>query len=310
MTLTRRHALLAGAALPLIGAPRVALAQAEDHAGAAVPSGVAPFRAFQIGQARLVTLLAGSAPQDDPHSIFGLDVDEATFAEVSAENFIPADRAQGFMVPALLDTGEARILFDTGFGPEGLLAALDAAGYEPGDVTDVVLTHMHPDHIGGLMSGGAPTFEAASHHAGRVEFDFWAGQGNEAFEASVRPLADRLSFIEGEGEVLPGVAAMETFGHTPGHLSFRIDSGGERVLILGDVANHYVWSLGRPDWEVLYDNDTAAAAATRRRVLGMLAAERMAAQGYHLPFPSLGFVRAEAAGFAWVPASYQFTPAA
>lgn len=309
MTLTRRHALLAGAALPLIGAPRAALAQAEDHAGAA-PSGVTPFRAFQLGEAKLVTLLAGSMPQEDPHSIFGLDVNQATFEEVSAENFIPADRAQGFMVPALLDTGEARILFDTGISPEGLLAALEASGYGPGDVTDVVLTHMHPDHIGGLTSGGAPTFADAAHHAGRVEFDFWAGQGNEAFEASVRPLADRLAFIEGEGEVLPGVAAVETFGHTPGHLSFRVESGGERVLILGDVANHYVWSLGHPDWEVLYDNDKVAAAATRRRVLGMLAQERMAAQGFHLPFPSLGFVQAEGEGFAWVPVSYQFTPAA
>jgi glyoxylase-like metal-dependent hydrolase (beta-lactamase superfamily II) len=106
--------------------------------------------------------------------------------------------------------------------------------------------------------------------------------------------------------VVPGITAMETFGHTPGHMSFRVEGGAQRMLIAGDVVNHYVWSMQHPDWEVLYDSDKAAAAETRRRVLGMLAQERIAMHGYHMPAPGVGFVEARDDGFRWVPSTYQF----
>jgi glyoxylase-like metal-dependent hydrolase (beta-lactamase superfamily II) len=306
MRLSRRHALLAGGALPLLGLARPLVAQ-EDHGAAPAMAGPPTVRSFAFGEGRMTSLLSAAMPLENPHTVFGLNVDDATFAQVSEENFLPSDRAMLSMSPALLEIGDARILFDTGFAAEGTVAALQAAGYAPGDVTHVVLTHMHPDHIGGLIGeDGSVTFEAASHHAGRVEFDYWAGQANDAFEAKVRPLADRLTFIEGEGEVLPGVAAMETFGHTPGHLSYEVTSGEAAALILGDVANHYVWSVGHPDWEVSFDTDKAMARETRQRVLAMLAERRLAVQGYHMPFPALGFVATDGEGFRWVPATYQF----
>jgi glyoxylase-like metal-dependent hydrolase (beta-lactamase superfamily II) len=121
---------------------------------------------------------------------------------------------------------------------------------------------MHGDHIGGLTAeDGTPTFANASYVTGQAEFDHWAAQNNEGFEAKVRPLADRFTFIGDEGEVAPGITGMAAFGHTPGHMVYRLDSGDRQVLLMADLANHYVWSVAYPDWEVRFDADKAAAAA-------------------------------------------------
>lgn len=308
--LTRRQTLLTGAALPLAAGmaalPRAARAQ---EAPASMPFPL--HRAFQLGDVRVHALLAGSAPQENPHETFGLNVDDATFERVSAENFIPADRGQGFFTPTLVDTGSERILFDTGLAAPGLLAALEAAGVAPADVTHVVLTHHHPDHIGGLSDdAGALTFPDAAYVTGQAEFDFWSANPSEMWTAKVQPLADRFTFLAPNDAVAPGITAVEAFGHTPGHMAFAVEGGGETLLIAADTANHYVWSLAHPDWEVRFDADKAQAAETRRRILGMLAAERMPMLGYHMPFPALGFVEAREDGFRWVPVSYQFTPGA
>jgi glyoxylase-like metal-dependent hydrolase (beta-lactamase superfamily II) len=255
----------------------------------------------------VTTLLAGSGQMENPHEIFGLNVDAETFAQESAEHFIPADRSVGFFQPALVVAGDNRILFDTGMNAGGLLAAFDDAGMQPADITHVVLTHMHPDHIGGLRDdAGAETFPQAAYLTGQTEFDFWAGQGNELFEANVRPLAERMTFLNPGDDVTSGITAVEAFGHTPGHMAFMIESDGQNLLLAADTANHHVWSLANPDWEVLYDADKEKAAQTRRRILGQLAADRMPMLGYHMPFPAIGFVEAEGEGFRWVPMSYQF----
>jgi glyoxylase-like metal-dependent hydrolase (beta-lactamase superfamily II) len=98
---------------------------------------------------------------------------------------------------------------------------------------------------------------------------------------------------------------MAAHGHTPGHTAYVIESEGKTLLIAVDFANHYVWSLAHPDWEVKFDMDKATAAATRRRLLGMLAADRIPFVGYHMPWPGTGYVEAEGDGFRYVPASYQ-----
>jgi glyoxylase-like metal-dependent hydrolase (beta-lactamase superfamily II) len=261
---------------------------------------------FMLGDFEVSTLLAGTRTVENPQEIFGMNVSPEEFAEVSAANFIPTDKAQFFFTPTVVDTGSGIVLFDTGLNAEGITAALAAAGYAPDDVNTIVITHMHGDHIGGLTAeDGTPTFANAAYVTGQAEFDHWAAQNNETFEAKVRPLADRFTFIGDEGEVATGITGMAAFGHTPGHMVYRLSSGDRQVLLMADLANHYVWSVAHPDWEVRFDADKAAAAQSRRRILGMAAAERMPVIGYHMPFPAMGFIDTRGDGFHYVPASYQ-----
>jgi glyoxylase-like metal-dependent hydrolase (beta-lactamase superfamily II) len=303
MQISRRQALFSGAALPLAaGAPGLLRAQAAPAA-----STLPTHRHFTLGDFQVTTLLSGSRRVEDPQNIFGMNVDAETFAEVSEQNFIPTDAAQFFFTPTVLNTGSDLILFDTGNDAEGITAALAGAGYTPDQITHVVITHMHGDHIGGLTDdSGAETFANAAYVTGQAEFDHWAGAENDGFEAKVRPLAEKFSFIGDGDDVRGGVTAMAAFGHTPGQLIYRLESGGSQLLLIADVTNHYVWSLAYPDWEVLFDMDKEAAAATRRAVLDMAATDRIPMIGYHMPFPGLGFVdRRGEDGFQFVPHSYQ-----
>lgn len=301
MKLTRRQTLLAGAALPLAGAPSLSLAAA--HAAAALPT----HRDFTLGDFKVTTLLVGSRSVENPHQIFGLNVDDTTFNDVSAANFLTTDAAQFFFTPTVVDTGSEVILFDTGLNAAGTTAALGAAGYAASDVTHVVITHMHGDHIGGLTDNtGAETFAGAAYVTGQVEFDAWAKADNEGFAGKVQPLAEKMTFLNGGQDVRGGITAVEAFGHTPGHMGYMLESGGKQLLLMADTANHYVWSVGYPEWEVKFDMDKGAAAATRKKIMDMASADRFPLIGYHMPFPGMGFIETRGeGGYRYVPHSYQ-----
>ena len=164
---------------------------------------------------------------------------------------------------------------------------------------------MHGDHVGGLTGGDGPTFANARHVTGQVEYDHWSGAGGEAFTGKIQPLAERFEFIADGDSVASGVTAMMTPGHTPGHMSYMLESGGKQLVLIADLANHYVWSLAHPDWEVSFDTDKAQAAQSRRKLLDMLAADKTPFIGYHMPFPALGYVETRDQGFHYVPHSYQ-----
>ncbi|WP_371154382.1 MBL fold metallo-hydrolase [Jannaschia sp. 2305UL9-9] len=302
MTLmTRRAALTATAALPLAAAALPAAAAAPKQTGSGQN-----IRRFTLGDMEVTTLLANTLTNpNDPQGIFGMNVSPETFAEVSEEAFLPTDVSQFFFTPTLVNTGENLILFDTGQQGAHITNALTAAGYSPDDIDTVIITHMHGDHIGGLMTDGAPTFANASYVTGQAEFDAWASGDNEGFANNVAPLAEKMTFLSDGQDAAPGITAMAAFGHTPGHMTYRLSSGDKSLLVAADLANHYVWSLAHPDWEVRFDMDKEAAAASRRSVLSMLAAERMPMIGYHMPFPAVGFVETRGDGFHWVPESYQ-----
>lgn len=297
--LTRRTALAAAAALPF----STTLAGTARASAPMMGGGFAPWNRFRLGTFEVTTLLAGTRTVENPQEIFGLNASAEDFATAAEAALIPTDRAQFFFTPTVVNTGSELVLFDTGLAPEGIVGALAAAGYAPDQVDVVVLTHMHGDHIGGL--GGGATFLNARYVTGQVEFDAWAAQGNDGFEANVRPLAEKTTFIGDGGAVASGITGMAAFGHTPGHMIYMLESEGQQLLIAADFANHYVFSLAHPDWEVRFDMDKPAAAASRRRVLGMLAADRIPFVGYHMPFPALGYVEAAGDGFRYSPASYQ-----
>jgi glyoxylase-like metal-dependent hydrolase (beta-lactamase superfamily II) len=289
-TFTRRAILASAAALPMAAATVPAARAAAPMMGV----GMTRFNRITLGDFEVTTLLAATTPRPDPHSIFGLNVSAQEFNAASEAANIPTDQAQFFFTPTVVNTGGELILFDTGLNPQGITAALAAAGYTPDQVDVVVITHMHGDHIGGLTGEGGATFPNARYVTASVEFD-----------AKMRPLADRTEMIGDGARVATGITAMAAHGHTPGHTAFMIESGGRQLLIAADFANHYVWSLAHPDWEVKFDMDKAKAAGTRRRLLGMLAADGIPFVGYHMPWPGIGYVEKTGAGYRYRPTSYQ-----
>lgn len=300
-TLSRRGLLSAAAALPLAATARPAFAAAEMKG-----AGFAPYNRFKLGAFEVTTLLAGTRTVPDPQTIFGLNATAEEFTAASDAAMIPTDKAQFFFTPTLVNTGAELVLFDTGLNGAGITSALTAEGYTPDQVDVVVLTHMHGDHIGGLMTDGAPTFPNARYVTGSTEFNHWSTVGNEGFDKNVKPLAEKMTMLDDQGSAASGISAMAAFGHTPGHMTYRIENGGKNLVIGADFANHYVWSLAHPDWEVKFDMDKAKAAETRKALLGMMASEKIPFIGYHMPFPALGFVEAKDGAFRYVPASYQF----
>ncbi|MEL6517564.1 MAG: MBL fold metallo-hydrolase [Pseudomonadota bacterium] len=304
-TFSRRAALTAGASLPFAAAFLSGAAPAQA-AAPMLGASSQMFNRFTLGSFEVTALLAGTRTvTDDPQGIFGMNVDADTFQAVSEQNFIPSDKAQFYFTPTVVNTGSELVLFDTGLNGAGITGALAAAGYTPDQIDVVVITHMHGDHIGGLLTDGTATFPNARYFTGQVEFDAWASQGNERFEGNVRPLAEQFTFIGDGGTIASGITGMAAFGHTPGHMVYMIESDGAQLVLIADLANHFVWSLAYPDWEVRFDMDKAAAAASRRQVLDMLATDKIPMIGYHMPFPAMGFVDTRDDGFRYVPVTYQ-----
>ena len=120
------------------------------------------------------------------------------------------------------------------------------------------------------------------------------------------PFGEKAILLKPDGEVASGIRAVNAYGHSPGMLAFHVESNNQRLLIWGDVANHYVVSIQQPDWVTAFDDVTDMAIASRKRILDMVATDRIAVAGFHMPFPSVGFVAKSGSSYRWVPASYQF----
>jgi glyoxylase-like metal-dependent hydrolase (beta-lactamase superfamily II) len=242
-------------------------------------------------------------------------------------NRIDPDRYEHPFNPLMVHTGKQLVLFDTGNGslaaereqlrgrvPDGhLIERMSAAGYHPEDIDIVVITHGHPDHIGGLMRDGRLAFPKARYVFGVAEFDFWKrGEvrefrkfNRELFMQLAAPLADRATFVKPGDEVVAGIRAVDAGGHSPGMMAYLIESEGKRLLNWADTCIHYAISLQRPDIEADVDDDKEKAVATRKRILDMSVVEELFVVGYHMPFPGIGFVERAGTGYRWVPHSYQ-----
>lgn len=321
--LNRRNAmLLAAGGVAGTLSPRSAVAQGSTMETTSDIHPLAPgWRRFKVGDAEVTVILDGIRPGEGPFPTFGEDQSQEAVGALMEANLLPPARFANFFHPVLLRLGDELVLVDTGMGAGGrangmglLTQRMGQAGFKPGDVTLVVLTHLHGDHIGGLMENGAPVFANARYAVGRTEMDFWTSdeakngpraENAKAVETTVVPLEDKTTFLGDGDQVVPGMTARAAFGHTPGMLAFEVSSAGERLFLMADTFSHFVVSFQRPDWQVRFDQDKTAAAQVRRQFAAMLAEEKVPLLGYHLPFPGFGYVQKDGDAFRFVPETYQ-----
>lgn len=220
----------------------------------------------------------------------------------------------------LMRHGDRVVLFDVGSGPDFapnsgiLLDSLNALGVAPEDVTDVVFTHAHPDHLWGLLDDfDDPLFTDATYMIGKAEWDYWMhpntvdtiGDARASFAVGAKRrlemIEDNVAFFNDGEEIMPGVAARATFGHTPGHMALEVRQGTEAVMILGDcIGNHHV-AFEKPEWLSGSDQDLEMAAQTRLLLMDQLAAEKTRIIGFHLAGNGTGYVDKTASGYTFVP---------
>jgi glyoxylase-like metal-dependent hydrolase (beta-lactamase superfamily II) len=270
-----------------------------------------------LGEAELVTLSDGNLMLP-AEFIFGPAPQEA-LAELAPE--LGIDLTAPLTPPCnvtLLRQADRTILFDCGAGPAfqasagRLMDALDAEGLTPDDITDVIFTHGHPDHLWGVLDDfDEPLFVNAAYKMGQIERDYWMdpdtidtiGEARASFAAGasrrIEAIDGMLETFEDGQDVAPGVTAMATMGHTPGHMSFAVSSGDTTVMVIGDAVSNDHVAMARPDWPSGSDQDTEMGAATRTRLLDQLATDRMLAVGFHMGGGGLGRIERSGDGYSF-----------
>lgn len=313
--------LLLASAWPVTAGPREAPACVESARGSAQ----AAFYRFRVGEATVVALSDGTVPQD-LHALLR-DARQEDIDRLLHRAFL-GNPVEASINAYLIESGSHLALVDTGagafFGPGAggrLVRSLCAAGYRPDQVDDILLTHVHTDHSGGLVDrNGRRVFRRATVHVGQADLDFFLdpahrggvdGYDKAYFEqahTSLQPYraAGRLKGFAGPTQVIPSVRALPTPGHTPGHAFFVLESGGDAIEFIGDVLHVQAVQTARPDVTIVYDVAPPAARMQRERQFDRLARERRMIAGAHLPFPGIGHLRPEATGFSFVPTDYRY----
>jgi glyoxylase-like metal-dependent hydrolase (beta-lactamase superfamily II) len=228
----------------------------------------------------------------------------------------------------LVNTGSKLVLIDTGaaglFGPTlgKLVANLKASGYQPEQVDEVYVTHMHPDHVGGLMADGKPVFPNAVVRADTREGDFWLSPTNmdkapadakgffQGAMAALNPYvaSGKLKPFDGETELVPGIRAMPARGHTPGHTIYVVESQGNKLVVWGDLMHVAAVQFAMPTATMQFDTDSKAAMPQRQKNYADAAKKGYYVAIAHVSFPGIGKLRADGKGYQWLPANYSSAP--
>ncbi len=286
-------------------------------ASAMLPVGLRSANALAIGDAVLTSVSDGNLVL--PLSFSYPDAPQDELIALLKANGLPTDSLMPDCNVPILKTSDRLIMFDVGSGANfmptagRLIENMEEAGFDPADVTDVVFTHGHPDHLWGLIDDfDEIVFPNASFHMGRTEWEFWRDPGTvdtmpEARKTFAVGAQNRLSYLEdminlfeSGAEVLPGIEAVDTSGHTPGHMSFMLHGGAEPVLIAGDAILHFAVSFAHPGWPSGSDQDPEMGIATRLKLLDRLATDKASLTAYHLPTPGEGRVERDGSVYRFV----------
>lgn len=301
MQLDRRQTLLGLTGMALFGVPSVSVAQTK----------------LTLQNSEIHSVSDGNLVLPGAMFFEGLPQDEV--AAILQQHGLSADQLQPPCNLTLLRQEGRNVLFDAGSGsgfmPSAgmMIDALEALDLTPDDITHVVFTHAHPDHLWGVLDDfDDPVFPNAEMMIAQREWDYWTdpntvstiGDARAAFAVGAArrldAISDQISFFNAGQEVLPGVMAHATHGHTPGHMAFEIRDGSDAVMVAGDaVVNHHV-ALARPDWPSGSDQDPEMGAKTRMRLLDQLATDQITLLGFHLPQGGLGRIERRGDGYHFV----------
>lgn len=327
-------AALSSAAVAATGAPALAASSRRVQPASAKPTQGAGFYSLTLGDTTVSVVSDGWFSFNPPHPTLAANATrEQVEAALKAAFVDPADvRVQVNCL--LIKTPRDTVLIDTGTGgafgaTNGKLAEnLANMGVKPADITAVIITHLHGDHMLGLLDADAkPVFGSAENFVHKDEHDFWAADTHDFsksklpkdmlpgfIEGAKKVIAGaRFTLIEGEKEVRPGISILPSPGHTAGHIAIQIDGGGgsdNLLLYMSDTVHHPAIQFPHPEFAVMFDANPDLAIATRKRLFDRAAADRARLSGAHIPFPSIGHLRKQPAaagsGYDWVPAMWQW----
>lgn len=315
---TRRELLRLGAAMSAFAMPATA------RAALGGPEGEQPgyFR-FSMGEARLTIVSDGYFTQ--PMAGQAINADPEEKLAFLRRHFLDLERNYAHTNHLYIELGDARVLVDVGSGGRffptsgRLMANLEAAGIDPYGITHVVVTHAHPDHIWGIRDDfDEVLLPDAEFVIGAKEHAYWLQDDlvNQVEEVKQQFVVGAVNSLKVDGlewtlaedgrEVAPGVRMIATPGHTIGHMSVQVESGGERLIAFGDCLTQAWLNFAHPEWVSSRDDIPDLTVATRNRLLDMAATDRIAVLGYHFPFPGVGHVMRSGEGYEFVPALWQF----
>jgi glyoxylase-like metal-dependent hydrolase (beta-lactamase superfamily II) len=287
--------------LPLVLAVMMVTdARAEDISEAAVAPAA---HSLRLGNLDLTVLHDSEIVVPNDGKTFGIDAQPGEVTAVLRDAAAPTTKITLSVNVLMVRTGGHIALLDTGIGAANhgaLLASLKLTGVAPGAVTDVLITHSHGDHVGGLLdANGGLAFPKATIHMASAEWDWLKSQGPANLVTAIT--AHVTPFTPG-ATVVPNIRSRALEGHTPGHVGYEISSGEARLLDIGDLAHSSILSLAMPQWTMGFDTDQSAAKATRVKTLAALASSHELIYTPHFPYPGLGHIVTAGAGFKWDPA--------